>query len=110
MTHTEELREELAIMMCAHYWGNKVRWIKGRWNGGYIPDNEKNDWRKLADQILSKLKELNYQKVRSRPIMIAGEAAGNKDGPAMLKAVQIMVKEGYKYCEPIDIGGTNEDK
>ena len=63
-----------------------------------------------VDNILSKLKELNYQKVRSRPIMIAGEAAGNKDGPAMLKAVQIMVKEGYKYCEPIDIGGTNEDK
>ena len=102
MNHTEELREELLTILC----GLCDPPDQDGFGDTHFIERREN----VISEILSLLHKKNYQKVRSRPIMIAGEAAGNKDGPAMLKAVQIMVKEGYKYCEPIDIGGTNEDK
>ena len=89
MNHTEELRELLTDRL-----------------GFYLHDN---DIDFEVGYILSLLHKLNYQKVRGKPIMIAGELAGNKDHDIINKTVKQMIREGFKYCEPIEVDDGKED-
>ena len=89
MNPTEELREELAKIIFP------PSPIRGKQNIYSIIDKilEKEGFKNIiVNAILSKLKEMNYQKVIDIP------------GQAKLEG------KTWEFCEPIDIGGTNEDK
>ena len=61
MTHTEESREEIARIIWVYEDNDGDIWSNARWSR----QNKalKNVYRRTADAVLAKLKELNYQKV-----------------------------------------------